>query len=158
MLSIKPKNIHGNNRVWLSQVCKKCSIFLSSCFPGLTQDCLPSYHDLTPFHSVHVHGTIVLLVSKVCFVKYWLILRFIAHPLCAICACMLKKCCHGEIHVILLNVAMYVDKEDIMTKTIMTHEVSLSCCGVNIYASYVLASLMGLSRLACSWTQFRIYL
>ena len=38
------------------------------------------------------------------------------------CMYMLKKCCHGEMHVTSLNVS----KEDFMTKTIMLHQVSLS--------------------------------
>ena len=29
LLSIKPKNMHGNNCVWLNQVCQKCEIFYS---------------------------------------------------------------------------------------------------------------------------------
>ena len=49
----------------------KMSLFLSSCFPGLTQDCLHLSsqfgYDSTPFRSAHVHNTMVLLVSKVYF-------------------------------------------------------------------------------------------
>ena len=47
---------------------------LSSCFPGLIQDCLDFSsqlgYDSTPFCRTHVHGTLVLLVSDVYYLKY----------------------------------------------------------------------------------------
>ena len=47
-----------------------------------------------------------------------------------------------------------------MTKTIMIHQVFRCLCGqgLNTYTSYILASLMGISMVVCSWTLFRSYL
>ena len=58
---------------------------------------------------------------------------------------MLTKCCHGEMHVTLLNT---------MTKTIVIHQASRSLCRcvLNMYTSYALASLMGVSMMCLSWT------
>ena len=61
LLPIKPKNIHGNNHVWLNQVCQKCENvnLLSYFLPGLTQDCLELLSQFrygsTPSRSAHVY-------------------------------------------------------------------------------------------------------
>ena len=44
------------------------------------------------------------------------------------------------------------------SKTIVIHLVSRSLCHHGLNTSYVLASLMGVSMVACSWSLFRIYL
>ena len=142
---------------------RKMSIFLVFSFPRLTQDCLVIIHFVA-----HVHGTIVLLISKVCYLKYWHILWSVAMHGTPFCypmrnMRMLKKCCHGQMHATSNKVEPslvpkpYPTGSRDETRTICdidTSSLKISCHhGLrSASTSSILAFLMDVCMVACFWT------
>ena len=138
---------YANNKI------EKCqSFYISSCFPGLTQDCfdLSSQfgYDSTPFRSAHVHGTIVLLVSEVYF-NYRHVLRFSGYAWHSIFVSYTWSV-HAQIVLPWWNACDFAEQNC---------EKDLYRRGLSTYTSYVdlLPSLMGVLVVACSWILFGIF-